>query len=52
MLLATTAAFPMEMQGRTMKGWLRVDSEDVRTKRQLQTWVARGTSYAGSLPPK
>jgi TfoX/Sxy family transcriptional regulator of competence genes len=51
-LLATTAAFPMEMRGRSMKGWLRVDSEDVRTKRQLQTWVARGTSYVEQLPPK
>lgn len=51
-LLATTAAFPMEMRGRTMAGWLRVDSEDVRTPQQLQAWVERGTSYAAGLPPK
>ncbi|MFC5730221.1 MULTISPECIES: TfoX/Sxy family protein [Nocardioides] len=51
-LLASTAAFPMEMRGRSMKGWLRVDSTDVRTEQQLGAWVARGTSYAASLPPK
>lgn len=51
-LLASTAAFPMEMRGRAMKGWLRVDAADVRTRRQLQAWVDRGRAYAGSLPPK
>jgi len=35
-----------------MQGWLRVDSEDVRTKRELARWVAVGTSYARSLPAK
>lgn len=51
-LVARTNARPMEMRGRTMQGWLRVDSEDLRTKRQLARWVARGTSYARSLPAK
>lgn len=51
-LLDTTAAFPMEMRGRSMKGWLRVDDADVATDDQLATWVDRGTSYARSLPPK
>jgi hypothetical protein len=41
-----------EMRGREMDGWLRVDVEGVRTKRQLETWVARGVRYARSLPPK
>jgi TfoX/Sxy family transcriptional regulator of competence genes len=43
---------PMEMRGRTMDGWLRVDGEGVRTKRQLEPWVRRGVAYARSLPPK
>jgi TfoX/Sxy family transcriptional regulator of competence genes len=43
---------PMEMRGRTMRGWLRVDDEGVRTKRQLEPWVRRGVAYARSLPPK
>ena len=34
-LVTTTNARPMEMRGRPMQGWLRVDAEDVRTKRQL-----------------
>jgi TfoX/Sxy family transcriptional regulator of competence genes len=51
-LEATTAAYPMEMRGRTMSGWLRVDAEQVRTQRQLKAWVDRGVRYAGSLPAK
>jgi hypothetical protein len=51
-LVATTNAFPMEMRGRQMQGWLRVDPEDVRTKRQLAKWVELGTTYARSLPAK
>jgi TfoX/Sxy family transcriptional regulator of competence genes len=51
-LVATTDAQLMEMRGRSMRGWLRVDSEHVRTKRELSKWVERGTSYARSLPAK
>jgi TfoX/Sxy family transcriptional regulator of competence genes len=51
-LVATTNARLMEMRGRSMQGWLRVDREDLRTKRQLAKWVERGTTYAGSLPVK
>ena len=41
-----------EMRGREMQGWLRVDPEAVRTKRQLEPWVKRGIAYARSLPSK
>ena len=51
-LVATTTARPMEMRGRAMQGWLRIDAQDLRTKRQLAKWVALGTTYARSLPPK
>ncbi len=51
-LLARTAAQPMEMRGRAMTGWLRVESGDVRLKRQLARWVNLGVTYAKSLPPK
>ena len=43
---------PFEMRGRAMKGWLRVDVEGLRTRRQLEPWVRRGVEYARSLPPK
>jgi TfoX/Sxy family transcriptional regulator of competence genes len=51
-LVATTNARPMEMRGREMKGWLRVDAEDVGTERDLARWVEIGATYARSLPPK
>jgi TfoX/Sxy family transcriptional regulator of competence genes len=51
-LVATTNAVPMEMRGRSMKGWLRVGAEDVRTKRELAKWVDRGVGYARSLPAR
>jgi TfoX/Sxy family transcriptional regulator of competence genes len=51
-LIAKTSAQLMEMRGRQMRGWLRVDAEHVRTKRDLAKWVELGTSYARSLPAK
>jgi len=51
-LLAKPHAAPFEMRGRSMQGWLRVDAEGVRTKRQLEPWVKRGVAYARSLPAK
>jgi TfoX/Sxy family transcriptional regulator of competence genes len=51
-LLAKPHTRPFEMRGREMKGWLRVDAEGVRTKRELEPWVKRGVAYARSLPPK
>jgi TfoX/Sxy family transcriptional regulator of competence genes len=51
-LLASTDARLMEMRGRQMQGWLRVDSEHVGTKRELAKWVELGTTYARSLPVK
>jgi TfoX/Sxy family transcriptional regulator of competence genes len=51
-LVATTNARVMEMRGRAMKGWLRVDSHDAGSKRELAKWVNRGTRYARALPAK
>jgi TfoX/Sxy family transcriptional regulator of competence genes len=51
-LVGTSEAQVATMRGRPMGGWLRVSSEDLRTKRQLAKWVALGAAYAGSLPPK
>ncbi len=48
-LLARTKARPMEMRGREVEGWLRVDAADVRTKRQLMRWVERGVNRARAL---
>ena len=51
-LLAKPHTRPFEMRGREMQGWLRVDLEGLRTKRQLAPWVSRGVAYARSLPTK
>lgn len=51
-LVATREARPVEMRGRPMQGWLRVDTVDLRTKTQLARWVNLGVTYARSLPPK
>lgn len=42
---------PMVMGGRSMKNWLRVDTESVDDT-GLQEWVERGVAYARSLPSK
>ena len=47
-LVASTDARPMEMRGREMAGWLRVDPPDD----ELAAWVVRGVSFARTLPPK
>ncbi len=51
-LLATTPAHPMEMRGRELSGWLRVDRADVAADTALEEWVRRGVAFASGLPPK
>ena len=51
-LLASKGVQLLEMRGRQMQGWLRVDDDAVRTKRQLERWVRVGVGYAGTLPAK
>jgi hypothetical protein len=45
-------ARPMEMRGKPMEGWLRVDADAVRTQKALASWVQIGVAYARSLPAK
>lgn len=51
-LLSSKGVRPMEMGGREMQGWLRLDDDAVRTKRQLERWVQVGAAYARTLPAK
>lgn len=51
-LASSTPAYPMEMRGRQMAGWLRVDAGEVAGDDELSGWVSRGVAYARSLPPK
>ena len=40
----TSSASVAVMRGRPMRGWLRVPSDRVKTKRQLQKWVTVGVA--------
>jgi TfoX/Sxy family transcriptional regulator of competence genes len=51
-LVATTAATVMEMRGKAMAGWLRVEAGDVESVAELASWVERGVGHASSLPAK
>jgi TfoX/Sxy family transcriptional regulator of competence genes len=51
-LLKEQHAGPMEMRGREMDGWLRVDAGGVESDEDLHRWVEIGLTRAGSLPPK
>src|SRR4051794_9028269 len=51
-LVRTTPAEYVEMRGSSMKGWLRLDSEDVASDEELGTWVDRALTYSETLPPK
>jgi TfoX/Sxy family transcriptional regulator of competence genes len=51
-LVDETNAELVVMRGKPMRGWLRVATEHLQTKRELASWVERGTAYARSLPAK
>jgi TfoX/Sxy family transcriptional regulator of competence genes len=51
-LVATTKAQVAVMRGRPMTGWLRIDADQLRARRQLAKWVERSATYARSLPAK
>src|SRR5690349_15833803 len=42
----------MEMGGRTMAGWIRVDAAGLKSERQLASWVSRSLAYVKRLPAK
>ena len=51
-LLDRAHVSPMVMAGREARGWLRIDPDGLKTKRQLARWVDRGVNHVHSLPPK
>lgn len=51
-LVGASAAEVAVMRGRPMQGWLRVDPDHVRTKRQLEKWVRLGSDFARTLSEK
>lgn len=51
-LVTRPAAGPVEMRGRAVDGWVRVDGEAVTSPDALAEWVTVGTTYARSLDPR
>lgn len=51
-LLARKHARSFVMRGKPMDGWIRVDPEGLRNKRDLERWVGVGTDFARTLPKK
>ena len=51
-LVEKTNAHHMVMRGKPMRGWLRVDPEDLRAGGELAGWVEVGVTRARSLPEK
>jgi TfoX/Sxy family transcriptional regulator of competence genes len=50
--LLAEGAEPMQMQGRAMRGWLRVAPELLPDQDAVARWAARGAAYAKTLPAK
>ena len=42
----------MDFTGRSMKGFVFVESAGIKTKRSLASWVAPAAAFARRLPPK
>ena len=51
-LLAEPAVRPFEMSGKTMRGWLLVDSAAIAEEVDLLRWIDVGVGIAESLPSK
>ena len=51
-LIAAPGVQLFEMGGRSMRGWVSVDDQQLQTTEALARWVERGLSFARSLPAK
>lgn len=51
-LLKKPHAKPFDITGRPMKGWLMIEPDGCKTKKQLSAWVKEGIEFALTLPPK
>jgi TfoX/Sxy family transcriptional regulator of competence genes len=50
--IARPHATLMEMGGRKMAGWIRVDAAGLKSERELESWVRRALEYVKTLPAK
>ena len=45
-------AKPMDITGKVMKGWARVEPAGIKSDDDLKAWVDRAAKFAASLPAK
>ena len=43
---------PMDITGKVMKGWARIEPEGIRAIADLRAWVDRAVEYVQTLPAK
>ena len=51
-LLKKTGAKIFDITGKPMKGWLMIEPEGCKTKKQMSAWAREGIEFALTLPPK
>ena len=51
-LLKKPSAKVFDITGKPMKGWLMVEPDGFKNRKQLSTWVKEGLEFALTLPPK
>lgn len=45
-------ARPMDITGKVMKGWARIEAAGIETDDNLKTWIERAVRFARTLPEK
>lgn len=45
-------ARPMDLTGRSMKGWVIIPQDRLQYRTDYQYWLDKGLTFAQSLPPK
>jgi TfoX/Sxy family transcriptional regulator of competence genes len=51
-LLKKPHAKPFDITGKPMKGWLMVEPDGCKTKKQISAWVKEGVEFSLTLPSK
>lgn len=51
-LLKRPSAKVFDITGKPMKGWLMVEPDGYKNKKQLSAWVKEGVEFSLTLPPK
>jgi len=43
---------PMDITGKVMKGWARIEPDGIQSDEQLQAWIDRAVRFVHTLPAK